>query len=367
MTDPNPLPPGPPPDSDELDDRPRPATDEEIQQLRSRNIRRGVRVFILLGVLAAGTVMALTVNRDTLTGLAELKPHWLALTILLWLFATGVDGLRLVILSWAGEHRLSLRRAVEVILAGFFMAAITPFQVGGLPLQLYAMNRWGISPGKATAMLLVRTILFYGMLFAASPFIAVRLGVSSLLFKVLSGYIAVVAGTGLILITLTLFFPALVTRWRWQLSRRTRPGRFRRLLIRFLGEFRQFARGVKLYFVGRNLLYLLAATILTVVYILSYFGMTAAILGGLGVISVADVPRVLGINNLLMAVLLYIPTPGSSGVAEAAAAGLYSMLCPKHMLGIFVVLWRLFSFYISAFLGGAVALRHIAGGPARRT
>ncbi|HDR00346.1 MAG TPA: flippase-like domain-containing protein [candidate division WOR-3 bacterium] len=339
----------------------RPASEEEVRErLRARNIRRGVRVFVIIGVVAAAAVIAFTVSGETLEGLGRLKPHWLALTVLLWLVATGVDGARLAVLSRAGEHRIGIVRSAEIILVGYFMAAITPFQVGGLPLQLYSMSKWGISPGKASAMLLARGILFYGMVFAAAPFIAVHLGVSSVLLKVLATYIAIIIAGGAVFVILTLFFPQVVACWRDRLAAKEKPGRVRRLLVRSLGEFGHFADGLKLYFRGRNIWYLLVAALLTVAYGLSYFGMTAAILGGLGVLHSQDVLRVLGINNLLVAVLLYIPTPGAGGVAEAGAAALYAMLCPRYMLGVFVLLWRLFSFYIGAFVGGAVALKHVA-------
>jgi len=55
-----------------------------------------------------------------------------------------------------------------------------------------------------------------------------------------------------------------------------------------------------------------------------------------------------------------VPTPGASGVAEVGAAGLYAAVCPKAMLGVYVVLWRLFSFYGGALVGGILALRHIS-------
>jgi uncharacterized protein (TIRG00374 family) len=209
-------------------------------------------------------------------------------------------------------------------------------------------------------MLLARGIIFYAMVFAAAPFIAVYLGVSNVMLKVLGGYIAIIIALGTVFVVLTLFFPKVVKNWEQKLAARPNPGRFRRILVRILGEFEHFADGLKLYFRGRNIWYLAVAVLLTVVYGLSYFGMTAALLAGLGVLHPQDVFRVIGINNLLVAVLLYIPTPGAGGVAEAGAAALYAMLCPKYMLGVFVVLWRLFSFYIGAIVGGAVALKHVA-------
>ncbi len=335
--------------------------EEEVKRrLRSRNLTRGIRIFIALAVVAAVVVIALTVSRETLEGVKRIKWYWLLLTGLLWLIAAGADGARLSVLSRAGEHKMGLLRSAEVILVGYFMAAVTPFQVGGLPLQLYSMNKWGISPGKASAMLLARGILFYAMVFAAAPFVAIHLGVSNVMLKVLSVYIGIIITGGAVFIILALVFPRIVERWEERLAAHSNPGRFRKLFVKTLSEFGHFTTGLKLFLRGRNLGYLAAALGLTVVYGLAYFGMSASLLAGLGVLVANDAFRVVGINLLLVAVLLYIPTPGAGGVAEAGAAALYAMLCPRYMLGVFVVLWRLFGFYIGAFIGGAVALKHIA-------
>ena len=345
-----------------------PAREEDVQQqLRSRNLRRGIRIFVALAVVAAVVVIALTVSRETLVGLKQIKWYWLALTGVLWCVATLADGARLSILSRAGEHRMGVLRSAEIILVGYFMAAITPFQVGGLPLQLYSMNKWGISPGKASAMLLARGVLFYGMLFAAAPIVVANLGMSAernqalaIILKVLPTYIGIILVSGATFIVLSMAFPRVIKRWEEKLAARKNPGRFRRLLVKTLGEFEHFTAGLKLFVHGRNLGYLAGAIVLTVVYGVTYFGMSASLLAGLGVLASNDILRVVGLNLLLTAVLLYIPTPGAGGVAEAGAVVLYSMICPKYMLGIFVVLWRLFSFYIGAFVGGAVALKHVA-------
>ncbi|MEO0082043.1 MAG: lysylphosphatidylglycerol synthase transmembrane domain-containing protein, partial [candidate division WOR-3 bacterium] len=325
---------------------------------RPTALRRGVRVFIALAVAAAVVVMVLTVNRDTLAGLARIRWYWLVLTGLLWIVATCSDGARLAVLSAAGEHRLGIRRSCEVILVGYFMAAITPFQVGGLPLQLYSMNKWGISPGKASAVLLARGILFYGLVFLSAPFIAGFLGVSSLLLRILTAYVGVIIAVGAALIILGLAFPRVLRRWQERAGKENHPGRLRRLLARGLAEAEHFLAGLRLFLSGHNLKLLAAATGLTLVYGVAFFGMSASLLAGLGVLEAGNTFRVVGINTLLTTVLLFVPTPGASGVAEAGAAGLYSMLCPRHMLGVFVVLWRLFSFYIGAIIGGLVALKH---------
>lgn len=326
--------------------------------LTRRAIARGVRIFIFIALAAAVAVLAFTASRETLTGLSHLKWYWLVATCVLWLIASVFDGLRLAVLSRATEHRLSLRASVEVIFVGYFMAAVTPFQVGGLPLQLYLMNNRGISPGKASSLLLMRGVLFYGMLFAAAPIVAIRLNASTAIVKVLAGYIAVIVAAGAALVIASVAFPAQVRRWHQRLSQAPKPGRVRRTVLWVLDEFDGFVDGLKVYARTHNLGWLLLGVLVTVVCIVALFAMSATLLAGLGVQT--EPLRVMSLNLLLTAVLLFVPTPGASGVAEVGAAGLYATVCPKAMLGVYVVLWRLFSFYGGALVGGILALRHIS-------
>jgi uncharacterized protein (TIRG00374 family) len=326
--------------------------------LTRRNIARGVRVFVIIGVAAAVVVMAFTASRETLTGLTRIKWYWLAATCVLWLVAAGVDGARLAVLSRATEHRLSIKASIEIIYIGYFMAAVTPFQIGGLPLQLYIMSRWGISPGKSTSVLLVRGVLFYGILFAIAPFVAVWLGASTAIIKVLTGYIAVIIGAGVVLVVASIAFPARVRRLQERLSKTPKPGLVRRGVLWVLDEFDGFVKGLYVFVQTHNLGWLLLAILMTVVCIAALFAMSATLLAGLGVPT--EPFKAMGLNLLLTAVLLFVPTPGASGVAEAAAAGLYWMICPRYMLGVYVVLWRLFSFYAGALVGGIATLRHLS-------
>ncbi len=330
----------------------------DAPRLRPGALRRGIALFLLIAVGAAVALIALTASRETLAGLARVKWYWLAATAGLWLVATLADGLRLAILSRSSEHPMTVRLSIEILLVGYFMAAVTPFQVGGLPLQLYIINRWGIPPGKASAILLARGIIFYAMLFAAAPVVALSLGVSTTLLKVMASYIAVIVAGGAVLVLAAAFFPRRLAAWQARLAAQPEKTRFTRLLVRFLTEFLHLVEGLKLYLRPRNSGHLVAALALTVVYGSAYFAMSGSLLAGLGV--PADFVRVAGLNVILTAVLLFMPTPGASGVAEAGAVALYSMICPKYMLGVFVVVWRGFSFYLGALTGGLMALKHIA-------
>ena len=50
------------------------------------------------------------------------------------------------------------------------------------------------------------------------------------------------------------------------------------------------------------------------------------------------------------------PTPGGSGVGEVGAVAIFQGIIPTAILGLFVILWRFFSQYLGATIGGIVFL-----------
>src|SRR5690606_11537650 len=104
------------------------------------------------------------------------------------------------------------------------------------------------------------------------------------------------------------------------------------------------------------------ALVLTFLEWVLYFSVASALLVALGL-----PPSLL--ESLLFQVILQmvaiIPLfPGSAGVAEFGAATLYTQFVPAYLLGIFVLLWRLFLYYLSIPLGllaGVVTARGEAG------
>jgi uncharacterized membrane protein YbhN (UPF0104 family) len=49
-------------------------------------------------------------------------------------------------------------------------------------------------------------------------------------------------------------------------------------------------------------------------------------------------------------------------VSEAAFVSLFKRVAPVHLLGVYVVLWRFFTFYIGAAVGGFVIIRMLQRG-----
>jgi len=59
---------------------------------------------------------------------------------------------------------------------------------------------------------------------------------------------------------------------------------------------------------------------------------------------------------VLQMIIAYVPVPGGSGVAELSLASLFVYFVPPSILGIFVMVWRFFTYYVLLFFGGFIAL-----------
>lgn len=319
---------------------------------KESKFKKGIILFLIITVITIVLLLVLTVGSETFEALKKLNPYGLLLLIGIWLALVFSDGIRFSILSYSEDKRIGIFKAIEILFIGNFVAAITPFQTGGLPCQLYVMNKEGIKPGRATALLLVRGAFHYIPLFIAAPFVAVRLGIEFSLYRLIAIYVSIIILGG--------FFAALVLLLRpksflQKIEGKKEKSKFFRFLAWMVEESTTFLDAIKSFFKKGNPVYLLLFSSFTVVFIVLYLLLPSAILYSLNIDF--SLWRVIGIQILLSTILLYMPTPGASGIAEAIGALFFSSLCPKILVGIFVVIWRFFNFYLGAILGGSLFAR----------
>ncbi len=323
-----------------------------------RRIRRGARISATFTVLVLLALLLFTVEKQTFQVLRQLKPSVIIGLFFVWGLFVLLDGWRLRLIAQTGRENLSLRRAVEVILVGYFFAAVTPFQTGGFPFQIIILRKDRIGPGRAMAYLALRGILIYGFVYLLTPFMVLRFsqstesGIVRLMLHYLILVVLVIALLGAFVVVRPARSERLLERFRHRL-----PAflyRALRFVISEVEEFRLIFGNVLRDPHGRK--YFLYATVVSVAALVVYLSLAPLALYGLGVESV-NFLTVMGIQVLLMALLLYIPTPGAGGVAEMGGAALFALVCPKYLLGVYVILWRFFTFYLLAIAGGILALK----------
>lgn len=298
---------------------------------------------ILLVLVISGSVIYFTVDINTLTNLTVFKPWSVALAIVFVGIGLVLDGTRLMHLVKISNEHITLMQAVQVVFGNYFLALLGPGATGGAVAQLMFLRRAGVPTGKATVLVLVRTLVSIFFLVCCLPFIfmhdsGIVPGVSNETLMVIS----LVAFLGILLIVWafrTNFFDYFVIHW----SRNVAVLR-RRKIIAF---YRDTKGAVKLLSSSpRSMVRVFLESGLSLIAI---YSVVPWLLLGLGV--EADWYTVMGRMIFLNMLLYFTPTPGGSGVAEGGFVLLFSGTVPAGTVGIMAVAWRLIAEYIPFLIG----------------
>lgn len=300
-------------------------------------------VFISKEIVKDSLEYDLTNLNFTILGLGLLS------LIIVWLS----KAYRIYALAGGMGEKISLRYCFQIHLATCFISHITPFNAGGAPLQIYLLHKKGIGIGKATAVttmdLGLHTIIYIITLIGILPFNVSLLGRQGLfhqglLKKGLIGLIVVTALCGL------LFF---LIRLRWA-GRIKAAFRKRGWLNRLRQEYFLFKEGSSLL-IKTNWRAMAQAVLASVSYWFFYLILAPLILMAMG--KTVDIITLIFRQLIFNAVIPVIPTPGGSGGSEVLLSYLFRGLTGDRGLGLFIFIWRIYTFFSSLLLGGFYFLR----------
>ena len=330
---------------------------------RSAQIRRGALLAVVFSLLASVVLLKLNGGQNALRQLARVDLGILAVGLALVILTWIMDGLRMKILVQALGGRLGIVRATRISVMGAFVSNVTPFDSGGEPFQVYLLSSPDFSTGQATAVVAVKTIInalarvILGMM--AGTVLLFSGGTWSLSnplkVAVISGICMYVGIFGIFLYLVIcperipqLVVPAIPNKVTLRFIRREVLDRAIEHLNREFGEFRQaldkFVTDYKVQ-LATVMLFSLACWLSTAL-------VPAVVLRGLGYRG--SVVRVMAVTIVFYLAAAYAPTPGSSGAAELGFAALFSTIAPRAVLGLFVMVWRVITYYFSLLVGGAL-------------
>lgn len=334
-----------------------------------RKIHRGLKLFIALVIL---TMLALLIfsdpnpekkfsfniiNRITYA-FKQMEPIYLLFCFFFWVVHIFLDSFRVTLLSQGVTGRcVSLRTSAEIILTGAFLAAVTPFQTGGLPVQLYLLKREGVSYGKGTLIILLRAIFYALMMLIVLPFLFPFLiqQYDSTSIKILSKYSLIVYPVIVFIIALVLIKPNIIKRFLYRLAFMGGKRREKavKLIHRLFKEIKEMKDGFW-HFVREKKWHSLASFFLTFIAYIPYFFIAPLLLKGMG-IDVVFI-RIAFLQLVVILFTFFSPTPGATGVSEGVFAIMFLSIVGKGLLGVFTILWRFFTFYLSSIAGGIITL-----------
>jgi uncharacterized protein (TIRG00374 family) len=362
-------------------------------------IVRGIQLIVAI-TLATFTYLLFdsihTQKANLAQGFAHLNIGYLLIGAVLALQEGVFGGLRLYVLARVLSRDIKVRTAIVSEFVLMFCAGVTPGQAGAAPSQVAVLVTGGMRlVDVATAEMLVAlsTATFFlvsgllvfvlrarGLMVVAQDgaHIDVLLGLSVAAFG--SAFIALVlcaAYPPLLKALVRLLAPPLgfvyrallrlvrrISRFRvWADTALDKPGAARDRLLAGVDEFNA---GFRIY-LKRGKAAFVIALLLTFFFFFSRFAVAYFILLGLGIPTTPSsfvtigppIVQVVLVQTLLNFALYLSPTPGASGVAEAASTTMMRPWVTGPYELPYLVLWRVLALFLGMFVGGVYVFRYL--------
>ncbi|WP_094228975.1 lysylphosphatidylglycerol synthase transmembrane domain-containing protein [Methanolobus psychrotolerans] len=326
-------------------------------------VKKWIFVSLLISLVSSVIVFLFTFDSGTIDALMEIKPEYILAAACIHAITYVIWGLRTRSLCKALGYDLGYLKSFEIVTSGTLAASITPSSLGGEPLRIHLLHGQNIPLGKATAVVIGERLLDGILILTMAPFSVYAL--RSIQKDSVFDAIFIFAEAGLIFI----LFLTLYAIWKpeptkkvvyffvqrlAQLLGRKTDDALEKIMTRVDSELEYFHDSISVLLnEGRR--GLVFGIFHTVIFWFVDFFMLYVILVGL---NQHPDPILVFASQVIIIVLLVIPaTPGASGIAEFAGTTVFSLFISSSVLGIAVIAWRAFTFYMNLFVGGFVSFK----------
>lgn len=280
--------------------------------------------------------------------LKNLNLGFLGIGLLALLLAWFSKAFRIYIIARGMGEKISLGRCFQIYLATCFVSHITPFNAGGTPLQIYLLHKNGMSLGKATAV----TTIDLGL--HSIIYLLILIGTLSLNISLLNkgGFFnqALIRRSWMAIASLivigVIFYFMLRLSWAKMIREFMRKKGW---LKRLYQEFYLFKEG-SLLLIQNNWWGMFQAVLSSITYWFFYLLLAPIVI--LAMRKGVEFFSLMYSQLIFNVVQTLIPTPGGSGGAEVLLSYLFRGIAGAQGLALFVLLWRIYTFYSSLLVGG---------------
>lgn len=305
-------------------------------------VKKFIKITILFYAIAGFIILIITVRKDTLKALSSLNAYFLFLIIFFWIFSILFDAWKLhILLKKLTNYAESFYFTLKIHLIGLFFNAITPFQTGGFPFQIHLLTKKKVEVGNAMVSFMVKGLSNFLLAFLIVPF-------AIFVFRKNIFILPIV----IILFVILIFFILIFNLPEDFILFRKIEEKIK-IFERFIENFKLFKSTWKSFIkMGRLVLTVFLLSILSFAF---HIFMVPSIFYGLGV--KVDPLQAMFLHAISLIIFVGMPTPGGSGITEAGGALLFATIAPKYILGIFVIVWRFFTYYLGSIVGGLIYLK----------
>jgi glycosyltransferase 2 family protein len=331
-------------------------------------------VFVPIGVLANLALSWFATDHSVLRNLDRLDRRYLYLALVLALVPWFTNALRLLVWARFIGIALRFRDTFRIALGAELASSVFPTSSGGEVFRWGMMVQKGVSKGQAASIVTLgylEDLLFFATALPAAVVLSNAWELPVL--RSLGRQLRRQATLSVLVIVGVLF--ALGFLWR-MLLKGGLGARSRRRSLRLTGRLRRRFRrtwhdfgGVWKLVVARGKTRFALTFLITAVQWSCRYSVMTALAYFLG--APVDPLLFFLLQWVIFTAMLFIPTPGASGGAEAVFYVVYEALLPRGLIGIATAGWRLLTFYFQLALGSVIftalnvseARDRAAGGP----
>ena len=314
-------------------------------------------LFIALSITA---VFFIAFSNEDLTNawdaIKQMNLVWLGCIFACWLIYTVCDGMNYWFFLRGQGFSISIGRAINVALIGFYYCNITPSSAGGQPMQVNSMRKAGIPVGYGTMAVTIRFITNQTMTSVIALVLYllnrdfVQQQLAGAIWLVRIGWMINFAAVPLVLLA------AFKRNWVQKIMETLIGGLEKLHLIRnreaavskvteVLDTYHSALLDL-MHSPGQILLQFLCST----VGLTALFGTTVFVYYAFGM-SGTPWYQVLTISCLLFVSASYTPLPGASGAQEGGFLLYFRDIFRDGTIGLALLIWRFFTFYIYLIVG----------------
>ncbi|MFP4655458.1 MAG: YbhN family protein [Methanohalobium sp.] len=324
-----------------------------------------LKASLLISGISVIILLVITVDSETIDAILKIKYHYILLAIILHLIAYFTWSLRTRAMCRGINYKVRLLKCVEIITASTFAASITPSSIGGEPVRIELLHQNDLPRGRASAIIVGERFMDALLILSSAP---IALFILKHAFSGSNLDVVFIIGEFILLSALVILLygisrPAnlkriihfIVIRVTKLFGKKKEYQTFY-ILKQIDSELDNFHESLHMLLnVGRSSL--LYGMIFTILYWILEFSILPVILAGFN----QNPPIMLAFAaQILLLIIIAVPAkPGASGVAEFRATTLFSVFVASSLIGVTVIAWRAFTYYMNLLVGGFVSIKII--------
>ena len=293
--------------------------------------------------------------------LMNLSPVYLLACLGCWMLYILTDALAIHYFLRMQGKKIKLWQSLHAAMTGVYYSNVTPGATGGQPMEMYRLNKYGVSIGISGSGMTVKFIVFQAVLLLTgavlwlihAPFVAAHTEGSK--WFVLLGYVVNFFSIG-ILVLMAISRRAVL----WVIDNCISIGAKLRLCKnpeasrqKWQNHCESFLSSVQL--VIRHPKEVLIQCLIALAQLMSLMLVIISIYYALG-LSGVSAGQLITMGVLLYIGASYTPLPGASGAQEGGFAILFKGIFPDAQLFVALLLWRFSTYYLTILVGAVMTV-----------